>query len=162
MTGHPRFPDWECRADLEYVLQAQDMISIDPTYCLMPEASGTTMLESIKDLCNFLFLRLKSVMKRIKPYLVIAWNHIYLFGISFRAWMALALYFEFGDSKLKSPGFHVRALILRCPLVKEHRREAGTYMGVAISKQRADEDSERMCSLVHQMPFMLHKAGSHS
>jgi hypothetical protein len=63
MTGHPRFPNWQCRADLEYVHQAVDMISVDPTYCLMPEASGPTLLQNLKDLCRYIYTRLEKELQ---------------------------------------------------------------------------------------------------
>jgi hypothetical protein len=161
MTGHPRFPDWECRADLEWLLQAPNTISIDPTYCLMPEASGSTILGNITSICAFLFDDLEPTLKRINPHFAIAWDHFYIFGISFGGWMALALYLNLGNWKPKPPTFYIRALLLTCPLVKEYRREPGYYMGVPISKHQVDEDCERIYSIVRQMPFQLHRAGSY-
>jgi hypothetical protein len=103
---------------LQFVLQAPNMISIDPTYCLMPEASGITVLGNIESLCAFLLMKLEPALKRINEHFCVAWDHIYIFGISFGGWVALAMYLELGNLKQKPLDFRIRALILQCPLVK--------------------------------------------
>jgi pimeloyl-ACP methyl ester carboxylesterase len=141
------------------VHQAVDMISVDPTYCLMPEASGPTLLQNLKDLCRYIYTRLEKELQEINPCLSIAWDQIYLFGISFGGWMAIGLYLELGRQSTRPPGTHIRALILRCPVVKEYQREPGNYMNLPISKERAERDSAMIYDLSQQMPFVIHRAG---
>ncbi|CAN9337288.1 unnamed protein product [Alternaria alternata] len=137
VTGHPMFGPWVCRADLEWILSSPSTISIEPTYCLMPEATGDTIYGNIRSLCAFLFKDLKAALKSINPHFAIAWDRVYIFGISFGA------------------------VVLRCPLVKEYRREPGHYMGVEIPKEQAVNDSKRIYEIKHRMPFQLHRAGDH-
>lgn len=161
MTGHPRYGPWECRADLEWILSSPNTISIEPTYCLMPEASGDTIYGNIRSLCAFLFKDLEAALESINPHFAIAWDHVYIFGISFGGWMALGLFLEFGNWTSRPPNFRIRAVILRCPLVKEYRREQGRFMGVEIPEQQAVDDSKKIYDIKCRMPFQLHRAGDH-
>lgn len=155
------FGPWVCRADLEWILSSPSTISIEPTYCLMPEATGDTIYGNIRSLCAFLFKDLEAALKSINPHFAIAWDRVYIFGISFGGWMALGLFLEFGNWNSRPPNFRIRAVVLRCPLVKEYRREPGHYMGVKIPKEQAVNDSKRIYEIKHSMPFQLHRAGDH-
>jgi hypothetical protein len=63
----------------------------------MPEASGSTILRNITSICAFLFDDLEPALKRINPNFAIAWDHFYIFRISFGGWMALALYLKLSN-----------------------------------------------------------------
>lgn len=154
------FPDWIYQADLEYVLQATDMVSVEPTYCLMPEASGTMILRNLRNICTWLFEKLEPALQSVNPNFIVAWDYLYIFGISFGGLMAMGLFLETGRQRNKPTDLHIRALILRCPVIKEYRREPGEYMGITVSKERADEDSKRLLTIKGKMAFTVQRAGS--
>lgn len=135
------------------------MITVDPGYWLMPEANAETMTHNIRAFCDFLFDKLGGVLARINPVFTIAWDEIFFFGISFGAYMALGAFREVGLRTTKPQGLCIRAIVLRCPLLRMYHREAGEFMGIKISKSRATQHSEAVWKLRQELPFVVQRTG---
>jgi hypothetical protein len=160
--GHSRTPLWECRADLEGILSAGNMITVDPAYWLMPEANAEIMLKSIDAFWVFFFNKLEKVLAKINPLFSIDWEEVFLFGVSFGAYMALGAFLDLGNRVDKPPGLCIRAIVLRCPLIRMYKREPGEYMGIEVPRIQAIEHSKKVLILKWGLPFIVQRTGDPS
>jgi hypothetical protein len=136
------------------------MVSVDVFYLLMPEAEEKLLEEHSAILCSFLLKSLDSTLKRINPLFTVAWDYIYLFGISYGGWMAVSLWRRMEMSSEKPAGFLIRRVLLRCALLGLYRRLEGPYMGFPISKERATADSNAILQHRQQMAFLIPRTGT--
>lgn len=154
------FPEWISKADFTYMLEAGDMISIEPTYCLMPESSGLVILDNIEKICVWLFKNLEATVRLINPNLEVDWTRLSIFGESFGGLLAIALYIETGRQLSKPPDLRIRGIVLRCPLSEEYKREAGPYCGTFIPYERAKHACEEISETMKKMPWIVRRAST--
>ncbi|KAH8723964.1 hypothetical protein GQ44DRAFT_773543 [Phaeosphaeriaceae sp. PMI808] len=154
-TGQPIFEPWLYCADLEYTLETRNMIVTGPSYCFMPERSSSTCESNIASIWRWLFHKLEPELRSINSHFTIDWEFVYMFGVSYGGHIAILSWLATMNQECKPPCFRVRALILRCPVTKEYRREPGFYVGTYISRERAEIDSKRAFDVLESMPWMI-------
>lgn len=136
------------------------MVSIEPTYCLMPESSGPEILENLAELWLWLVNKLESTLQDINPNLTVDWGHFSISGLSFGGLMAMGLYREIARQSLKPVGLRVRGMLLRCPVSRHYHREAGHYLGIAVPKEEAELVAKAIITAKQKLPWIIKRAGS--
>jgi hypothetical protein len=153
------FEDWMCQADLEYI-HLRNMISIEPTYCLLPEGDSKVLRSNRIAIRAWMFQRLQEKLHTINRHLVIDWGNFYMFGVSFGGLMAIETFLEIGHDQLKPTDLRVRKVLLRSPITHEYSRVLGDFMGRSLSREKALADSDRVLRTIDQAPWLIPRAGS--
>ncbi|KAH7061860.1 hypothetical protein BKA63DRAFT_527757 [Paraphoma chrysanthemicola] len=161
-TGHSNTPKWECQADHEFILEAGDMFGVSTSLLSILEAGEEKRDQSARSFATFILSKLESVLKRANPFLAIAWENLYLFGISYGASAAMLVYKDICTRQDEwPPGFCITHAMFRCPLLDYYYREDIFYMGIVISKERAVRDAKAIFAIKQKLPFLVYRAGTH-
>jgi hypothetical protein len=148
------------QADYTYMLEVDNIISIEPQYLLMPESSGLDIIRNIEKFCEWLFKSLDKAVRSINQNLEVDWNHLSIFGESFGGLLAMILYLQIGRSPLKPTNLRISGIILRCPLSELYKREAGLYCGMFMPTDRAEYTCKEIDEAMKGMPWVELRAST--
>jgi pimeloyl-ACP methyl ester carboxylesterase len=148
------------QADYTYMLEAGNMVSIEPQYLLMPESSGLDIIQNIEKFCEWLFGNLDEAMRSINRNLELDWDHLSIFGESFGGLLAMILYLQIGRCPLKPSNLRISGIILRCPLSELYKREAGLYCGTFMPTDRAEDTCKEVDEAMKRMPWVELRAST--
>jgi|SRR5690242_6636392 len=132
------FEPWIYLPRLQNILDAEDIVSVEIEYLLMPQSKGPEILQTNQEALTWLFENLEDTLRGMNPNFRVAWESFNLSGHSFGARMAFYTLFTIPLHPRKPHDLRVKTLHGRSPLLENYTRLPGNYMGVAISQVEAN------------------------
>ncbi|KAA8611994.1 hypothetical protein PtrSN002B_009253 [Pyrenophora tritici-repentis] len=156
--GETFFDPWSYYSNVQYVLEKPDMILLEFSYRLWPEASTKDRLNDIASMWRWTFNCLQHTLQLINEHFVVDWGSFCLFGGSFGGEMALRVWSMGENHSQKPPDFSMRSLVANAPTSMGYAREPGLYLGITISPERLQRDREELDRLLQLMPYRIHRS----